>query len=295
VLTTEGHPIRVDAVRQRRPPQPPRHRTAITLATHPSYAGPNLQLALQIARGGTVFKDGAPAGRCPDPNGAGSAAPKPRSDPAPVPRAVPTEGSPGSLGNADRGALLLAIKELLGSGTLAALGGASVVSVVLEDVAPEGATATGSGEDLQEALLGGGTMAVLEAVQGAYPAQVEDAGSRSGPATPCADGGAPAGGSRESLDAVPEGPENAVPCVNSGSVQWYSDWGLVSSGVSALDARVCPVPPGDRAPGVPEVQSLCHILDRWPDHSCRRDRDCGVDGDTCRKRRCTQFRFCQAV
>lgn len=79
-----------------------------------------------------------------------------------------------------------------------------------------------------------------------------------------------------------------VPCVTPAAVPWYPDWGLLSSGVSALEARVCPVP------GVPDVKSLCHVLDRWPDHSCHRDHDCGIDGDTCRRRRCTRFNFCQA-
>eukprot|EP00884_Botryococcus_braunii_P002291 jgi/Botrbrau1/12062/Bobra.0295s0017.1 len=362
VLTTEGHPIPVAAVRQARPSKLPRRRTAATLATHPAYAGANFQLALQIARGHTIFKDGLPAVRCPLTNC--TQAPQARAQPSDV-QSSAEQGAPSLIMDghvienieghtAAPAALLAALQNVLGSEAIAS---ESVVEVVLDDflsgmntrstqtdgtgveadlVSVEAAMASLEAGAVSVEGLVGALVASAGAVQGADSeryrrrAPTENAGSfleaaqdtgpepysdqaqsdgagsvdavhgsspregkdrRRGP--PCQGGGGSVGGSSAG-SGTPEAPEEAAPCMKAGGVPWYPDWGLMSSGVSALEARVCPVPPQDRSPKVPEVQSLCHILDRWPDHSCRRDRDCGVDGDTCRRRRCTQFQFCQA-
>lgn len=40
------------------------------------------------------------------------------------------------------------------------------------------------------------------------------------------------------------------------------------------------------------VVSVCHIRDLLADASCRADEHCGVDGHSCRQRRCSQHGFC---
>lgn len=140
---------------------------------------------------------------------------------------------------------------------------------------------------------GDDTLRVSQAGQavegGTWDLGADEIGAVPGPIgdVPCQGTGGTPGGS--SLEGIEDERRELIPCVTSAALPWYSDWGLLSSGVSALEARVCPVP------GAPDIESLCHVLDRWPDHSCRRDHDCGIDGNTCRRRRCTRFNFCQAA
>ena len=68
------------------------------------------------------------------------------------------------------------------------------------------------------------------------------------------------------------------------------DWGLISSGKTALLARVC-VNHAYAGPG--KLASLCHTLDRWADHHCAADGDCGVDAVLCRQRTCSGHGFCK--
>lgn len=58
----------------------------------------------------------------------------------------------------------------------------------------------------------------------------------------------------------------------------------------ALSHRVCPA---FGRSGV-HVLSLCHLLDAQPDHSCRDQKDCGVDSSSCTPRVCSLHGFCQA-
>ncbi len=67
------------------------------------------------------------------------------------------------------------------------------------------------------------------------------------------------------------------------------DWGYHASNTSALAARLCP---HLAAPGGTRVLTACHTRDAANDGACARDADCGTDAWTCRRRRCSEHRFC---
>ena len=58
----------------------------------------------------------------------------------------------------------------------------------------------------------------------------------------------------------------------------------------ALTHRVCPA----YSHSAVSVLSLCHLLDTHADHSCKDQRDCGVDSSSCTPRFCSLHGFCQA-
>eukprot|EP01025_Chloroclados_australasicus_P003930 TRINITY_DN10939_c1_g1_i6.p1 TRINITY_DN10939_c1_g1~~TRINITY_DN10939_c1_g1_i6.p1 ORF type:complete len:751 (-),score=105.65 TRINITY_DN10939_c1_g1_i6:337-2589(-) len=72
------------------------------------------------------------------------------------------------------------------------------------------------------------------------------------------------------------------------------DWGTARSGQTALEALVCPNSQFIGQQIYQQVQTLCHVLDRYEDHSCDYNSDCGIDAWSCRQRVCSQAGFCSS-
>lgn len=70
------------------------------------------------------------------------------------------------------------------------------------------------------------------------------------------------------------------------------NWGTFDSAYTAMHARVCINREYEGPAG--QLQSLCHKLDRWPDHSCLEHQDCGIDAKLCRRRTCSPHHYCTA-